>query len=85
MRLALPHRFGINLSLNDALDVLASDEAELAKLRIFADFSVEEAGKLLYMSRATAYPHWTYRRAWLKTQLAKYSTSGENELKTVVR
>ena len=40
------------------------------KLRIFADFSVEEAGKLLGMSRATAYRHWTYARAWLKTQMS---------------
>ena len=61
------------LALDDALDVLANveaDAAELVKLRIFADFSVEEAGKLLGMSRATAYRHWTYARAWLKTQMA---------------
>lgn len=61
------------LALNDALDHLAQNEseaAELVKLRIFADFSVEEAGKLLGMSRATAYRHWTYARAWLKNQLA---------------
>ena len=61
------------LALDDALDVLAkqeADAAELVKLRIFADFSVEEAGKLLDMSRATAYRHWTYARAWLKTQMS---------------
>lgn len=61
------------LAFNDALDVLARDEpeaAELVKLRIFADFSVEEAGKLLGMSRATAYRQWTYARAWLKSKLA---------------
>ena len=40
--------------------------AELAKLRIFSDLSVEDAGKLLSMSRATAYRQWTYARAWLK-------------------
>ena len=68
------------LALNDALDVLARQEsaaAELVKLRIFADFSVEEAGKLLGMSRATAYRNWTYARAWLKTQLAPDETSDE--------
>lgn len=55
-----------------ALNVLAKDEpaaADLVKLRIFADFFVEEAGKLLDMSRATAYRHWTYARAWLKQQM----------------
>ncbi len=61
------------LALDDALSVLAADEpeaAELVKLRIFADFSVEQAGKLLGMSRATAYRHWTYARAWLKNEMA---------------
>ena len=73
------------LALHDALDVLARDEseaAELVKLRIFADFSVDDAGKLLGMSRATAYRHWTYARAWLKTQLAHDSDSGEDEKKS---
>ena len=64
------------IALDDALATLARDEpeaAELVKLRIFADFSVEEAGELLGMSRATAYRHWTYARAWLKNQM---TTSG---------
>ena len=67
------------LALHDALDGLASNEpeaAELVKLRIFADFSVEEAGKLLGMSRATAYRHWTYARAWLKTQMSSDDAEG---------
>ena len=69
------------LAPNDALDVLARDEAEaaeLVKLRIVADFFVEEAGKLRGMSRATAYRHWTYARAWLKTQVARDAVFGEN-------
>jgi RNA polymerase sigma factor (TIGR02999 family) len=73
------------LALSDALDVLARAEAEaaeLVKLRIFADFSVEEAGKLLGMSRATAYRHWTYARAWLKTQLANDLSPSEDGKKS---
>lgn len=61
------------LALDDALELLARDEpeaAELVKLRIFADFSVEEAGQLLGLSRATAYRHWTYARARLKVAMA---------------
>lgn len=72
---------GEMLALNDALEVLARDEpeaAELVKLRIFADFSIEEAGKLLGMSRATAYRHWTYARALLKMQLAREANSSED-------
>ena len=61
------------LALDDAIEVLAGEEpeaADLVKLRLFADFSVEEAGQLLGMSRATAYRHWTYARAWLKDQMS---------------
>lgn len=66
------------LALNDALELLGKDEseaAELVKLRIFADFSVEEAGQLLGLSRATAYRQWTYARAWLKTQMADHDAT----------
>lgn len=69
------------IALDDALSVLAESEpdaAVLVKLRIFADFSVEEAGELLGMARATAYRHWTYARAWLKNQL-----SSDNETERV--
>lgn len=68
------------ISLDDALSVLSEREpeaSELVKLRIFADFSVEEAGRLLGMSRATAYRHWTYARAWLKNQMSASDAPGE--------
>ncbi len=70
------------LALDDALESLAKEEpdaAELVKLRIFADFSVEEAGQLLGMSRATAYRHWTYARAWLKSNMAKADSRQNGE------
>ncbi len=60
------------LQLDDLLELLAQEEptaAEIVKLRIFADFSIEEAGKLLGLSRAAAYRHWVYARAWLKSRL----------------
>lgn len=65
------------LLLNDAIDQLAKDDpqaADVAKLRIFADFSVEEAGRLLGMSRPTAYRHWTFARAWLKDQMSSHDS-----------
>ena len=61
------------LALDDALADLAKSEcdaADLVNLSLFAGFSVEEAGKLLGMSRATAYRHWTYARAWLKSAMS---------------
>ena len=60
------------LVLSDALDALAAEDsqaAELVKLRVFADFSVEEAGQMLGLSRATAYRQWTFARAWLKDRM----------------
>lgn len=61
------------LDLDDALFKLAEEDspaAEVAKLHVFAGFSVEEAGDALGVSRATAYRHWAYAKAWLKCQIA---------------
>lgn len=61
------------LALDEALARLAENEstaASLVSLRLFAGLSVEEAGEALDLSRAAAYRHWTYARAWLKLQLA---------------
>jgi RNA polymerase sigma factor (TIGR02999 family) len=59
------------LLLDDALGSLTREDpaaAEVAKLRLFAGLPVEEAGKVLGISRATAFRHWTYARAWLQAQ-----------------
>jgi RNA polymerase sigma factor (TIGR02999 family) len=59
------------LELDDALTHLEHEEreaAELVKLRLFAGLSVEQASALLGISRAAAYRHWTYARAWLNAQ-----------------
>jgi RNA polymerase sigma factor (TIGR02999 family) len=60
------------LDLDEALTVLAgedADAAQVAKLRLFAGLSVEEAALALAVSRATAYRQWTYARAWLQARL----------------
>jgi RNA polymerase sigma factor (TIGR02999 family) len=60
------------LQLSDALDVLAREDpavAQVAKLRLFAGMSASEAAEVLGLSRATAFRHWTYARAWLHAQL----------------
>ena len=61
------------LALDNALTRLAADDPEAAQvvqLRYFAGLSVEQAAQSLGMSRATAYRHWTFARAWLLQQLA---------------
>jgi len=62
------------LALNHALDRLSGEDklkADLVKLHYFAGLGLEEAGQTLGISRATAYRHWTYARAWLKDAMAR--------------
>ena len=62
------------LLLDDALNHLAIEDAtavELVKLRVFAGLSVEEAADSLGLSRATAYRHWSFARAWLRCELGE--------------
>jgi RNA polymerase sigma factor (TIGR02999 family) len=60
------------LALDEALAKLALQDpaaARLVELRYFAGLTVEEAGKALNISTATAYRHWKYARAWLHSEL----------------
>ncbi len=60
------------LALDSALTKLAAEEPEaeqLVKLRFFSGLSIEEAGELLGFSRAAAYRHWNYARAWLRCKM----------------
>jgi RNA polymerase sigma factor (TIGR02999 family) len=60
------------LDLDDALTILAAEDpeaAQVAKLRLFAGLSVEEAAQALALSRAHAYRQWAYARAWLQARL----------------
>jgi RNA polymerase sigma factor (TIGR02999 family) len=62
------------LTLDDALTRLATEDvpaADVAKLRLFAGLTVEQAATTLGVSRATAYRNWTYARAWLQMALGE--------------
>jgi len=61
------------LALDDALIRLAAEDpvaARLVELRHFAALSIEDAAAALGLSRATAYRHWTYARAWLRDAIS---------------
>jgi RNA polymerase sigma factor (TIGR02999 family) len=61
------------LDLNNALtrfEAVDPGAAELAKLRVFGGLSVEDAGHVLGLPRASAFRVWTYARAWLSAALA---------------
>jgi RNA polymerase sigma factor (TIGR02999 family) len=56
------------LALDEALTKLADEDplkARLVNLRYFAGLSVEDAAKVLGISRATADRHWHYAKVWL--------------------
>ncbi len=70
--LAAPETDADWLLLDDAVACLSREDpaaAQLAKLRLFAGLSVEEAADVLRLSRATGFRHWTYARAWLNAHL----------------
>jgi RNA polymerase sigma factor (TIGR02999 family) len=60
------------LAIDDALAKLTRADpaaARLVELRYFGGLTVEESGKALGISTATAYRHWNYARAWLHSEL----------------
>jgi RNA polymerase sigma factor (TIGR02999 family) len=60
------------LAIDEALGRLAAEDpqaAALVKLRYFAGLSTEEAAQALGLSRATAYRHWAYARAWVRCEI----------------
>jgi RNA polymerase sigma factor (TIGR02999 family) len=66
------------LLLDETISGLAADDpaaGELVKLRYFSGLTVEEAGKVLGLSRATAYRHWNYARAWLQCEMRRATDS----------
>lgn len=65
------------IDLDDALLRLAienSPAAEIAKLRLFAGLSVDNAASALGISRSTAFDNWAYARAWLSCELSDETT-----------
>ena len=66
------------LLLDDALSRLSQEDAaaaEVAKLRLFAGLAADEAAEVLGISRATAFRHWTYARAWLQARMQESTRS----------
>jgi RNA polymerase sigma factor (TIGR02999 family) len=66
------------IAVHEALDQLQIHDslaAELVKLHYFGGMPLEDAGKLLGMSRATAYRMWTYARTWLRAYLDESADS----------
>jgi RNA polymerase sigma factor (TIGR02999 family) len=59
--------------LDEALTRLSKEDPAAAlfvKLRYFSGLSVEEAAEMAGLSRATAFRHWSFARAWLIREMA---------------
>ena len=75
------------LALDDALARLAALDhlaGELVKLRYFAGLALDQAAEALGISTATAYRHWAYARAWLRSELLQ-DTERPGNFSSVVR
>ena len=62
------------LAVNEALDLLASEDstsADLVKLRYFVGMTMEEAASALGLPLRTAERLWTYARAWLRRKISE--------------
>lgn len=60
------------LAVDEALEALAKEDAsaaQLVHLRMYTGLSIDDAGKAIGVSKATAYRHWNYARAWLFSRL----------------
>jgi RNA polymerase sigma factor (TIGR02999 family) len=61
------------LAVNEALEELERlnpRHAQIAEMRFFAGFTIEETAGILGLSPATVKADWRMARAWLKSQLA---------------
>jgi RNA polymerase sigma factor (TIGR02999 family) len=62
------------IALDEALVKLALEDpvkADLVKLRYFAGLTIEQAARILNISKATADRYWSYSRAWLFYEIDK--------------
>jgi RNA polymerase sigma factor (TIGR02999 family) len=76
--IALPQSIDL-VALDEALERLSEQDAtkaDLVKLRYFTGLTVEQAGEVLGISRATADRYWAFARAWLYHEISKGDTPG---------
>ncbi len=67
------------LDIDAALTRLSAEDpssADVARFRLFAGMSIDEAALALGLSRATAFREWAYARSWLTTALAPGTDPG---------
>jgi len=74
---AEPERNEQLLAIDEALQKFAEldpDKAKLVELRYFGGLTGEQAAAVLGISPTTADRYWAYARAWLRAEIADFST-----------
>ncbi len=73
-----PDQFGASIQVHEILEINESLErfsseypqiAELVELRFFAGLSLEDAAAVLEINPRTAYRHWVFAKAWLRSEM----------------
>lgn len=70
------------LALDEALTKLAKENqvaTELAKLRLFAGMSIEEAAESLGLSPRSAFRQWAYARSFLQIEMMGGEATGQRQ------
>jgi RNA polymerase sigma factor (sigma-70 family) len=60
------------IALDEALEKLRLEDplkAQLITLRYFGGLTIEQAAKVLNISRVTAHRYWVFARAWLHQEI----------------
>jgi RNA polymerase sigma factor (sigma-70 family) len=60
------------IAVDEAIDRLGAQDhaaAEILKLKYYGGLTLDEAAEMIGISRATAYRHWTYARAWVRAEV----------------
>jgi RNA polymerase sigma factor (TIGR02999 family) len=78
VEIAAPAKDEIVLQLNDALEELqqpSAEQAEIVKLRFFAEFSEVEIAEILKLSERSVQRQWAYAKAWLFERIEAMKSS----------
>ena len=68
------------VAVDDALTALAAvhpRKSQLVEMRFFAGLSTKEAAEVLKVSEITALRDWKFAKSWLRRELTRHTSSGE--------
>ena len=61
------------VEFDELLEQLSNElpiNAELVRLHVLSEYSIDESAKILGISRATAYRKWQFSKGWMQSRMA---------------